>query len=105
MFAQEAVNTGSMNVAAIRTDILFISSLLCRRGAFAKTPQRDYGLWVDAFFDSIRLSVKDYFLTFFALGGMFSSDQFRMTSAISRLFVPSIIMCVVPLKTGPVHPA
>ena len=29
----------------------------------------------------------------FGFGGIFSSDHFKITSATSRLFVPSIIMC------------
>ena len=41
-----------------------------------------------------------FFLAFLFLRTMFSSAQFRITSATSRLFVPSIIMWVVPLKTG-----
>src|SRR5262249_55522277 len=43
----------------------------------------------------------DYFFAFpFARGGTFSSTHFRMTSATWRLLVPSIIMCVEPLKIG-----
>jgi hypothetical protein len=44
----------------------------------------------------------DYFLClpFPFLSRMFSSAQFRMASATSRLLVPSIIMWVVPLNTG-----
>ena len=36
--------------------------------------------------------ISSLFLPFLFRGGMFASTQFRMTSAISRLFVPSIIM-------------
>jgi len=41
-----------------------------------------------------------FLLAFPAFGGTFALTHFNIRSAISRLFESSIIMCVVPLKTG-----